>query len=418
MKWIQKNWGKMAVFFLLGIVLTVAADAVAIPKAMAAPKAPQYSLSPKSGTILQAVPDRGIAPKEGSAPRADITGESPTTGLPWQGDYQPMLVQISNAPGTARVQGRDIKAAGIGKTAPWGVQHADIAYEGMLFSGSTRFAFLFSDCFAMGQPASGVGPVRSTRREWLALREEWQAGFVHSGGYGGTFGWRDVKTAEMLEQTGASAQGVLFNLLGERYQALKHRVQGVKAPDNFHADIAGIRELIPAAHTARPRPFRFADENPYVDGYAPAKTIHLDWGGKAYISHFQYDEERAAYLRFCGTGMDETKWTPFRAFADVDDRSEENMVLLASENVIIQRVAYSYASERAMTADVQTIGQGNADIFIGGRYIPGYWVRKSIEEPTVFYDDLGQELRLMRGKTFIALFPTEGLCVFEDGGQP
>lgn len=39
---------------------------------------------------------------------------------------------------------------------------------------------------------------------------------------------------------------------------------------------------------------------------------------------------------------------------------------------------------------MQSVGKGNADIFIGGRYIPGYWVRESIESPTVFLDDQGQ----------------------------
>lgn len=59
------------------------------------------------------------------------------------------------------------------------------------------------------------------------------------------------------------------------------------------------------------------------------------------------------------------------------------------------------------------VGQGNVDIFIGGRCIPGYWVRPSLEEPTVFYDDQGRELQLCRGKTFIAHLPPEALGSYE-----
>ena len=55
---------------------------------------------------------------------------------------------------------------------------------------------------------------------------------------------------------------------------------------------------------------------------------------------------------------------------------------------------------------------GIADIFIGGRYIPGYWVRESIDSPTVFLDDQGNEIQLTRGKTFIAHFPPEALLAY------
>ena len=60
----------------------------------------------------------------------------------------------------------------------------------------------------------------------------------------------------------------------------------------------------------------------------------------------------------------------------------------------------------------QSGGKGNADIFIGGRYIAGYWVREDTESPTVFYDDQGNELQFTRGKTYIANFPPEALLTF------
>ena len=54
----------------------------------------------------------------------------------------------------------------------------------------------------------------------------------------------------------------------------------------------------------------------------------------------------------------------------------------------------------------------DADIFIGGRYIPGYWVRESTTSPTVFFDDQGNEIQLTRGKTFIGHFPPESLLTY------
>ena len=64
--------------------------------------------------------------------------------------------------------------------------------------------------------------------------------------------------------------------------------------------------------------------------------------------------------------------------------------------------------------DMQAVGKGNADIFIGGRYIPGYWIREDVESPTVFLDDKGNELVLTRGKTFICHLPPENLLTYSN----
>jgi hypothetical protein len=180
--------------------------------------------------------------------------------------------------------------------------------------------------------------------------------------------------------------------------------------------------MIPEGYTAQPRPFLFADEasggKPYADGYEASNAIHLDWGLLDTISHFQYDEGQNAYFRFCGEKMNEDRWAPFQSYAAVDDRSEENTQTLSFSNVIVQRIEYGYLQydsidDISYMPDMWLVGKGNADIFIGGRYIPGYWVRNSLSEPTVFYDDQGKELVLNRGKTFIAHFPVEALCTFQ-----
>lgn len=372
-----------------------------------------YTLSIKNNTVLQNISDRGIVPKTEAVHHALIPGESPVTGLPWEGDYLPMLVQIGNQEGNAQVNGRTIQSAGIGKRAPWGLQYADIVYEETVLNmGGTRFSALFSDCFAQGQPSGEVGPVRSTRVGQLLLREEWKSGFVYGGGFGGVLRWNDKETWEMLRQTGALEQGVLLDTRNRDLVALRHRVKGVKSPNNLSVDLIGLRNTIPTDFVSQPRPFLFADESPYISGYALTDTIHLDWGDKYTISHFSYNASQNVYTRFCGAGIKEAKWVPFTSFATVEDRSEEHQQTLTFSNVIVQRVAYTYPDNTIFRVEMQSIGQGNADIFISGRYIPGYWVRTSIADPTVFYDDQGNELVLNRGKTFIAQFPPEARCTF------
>ena len=387
---------KKIVSVLMVLMLALGAS---IP-AMAATKPNKYSL-PLDGTVLQGQADRQIKPVTPPERHPIIAGESPTTGLSWTGVYLPMLVQISNPQDSVKVNGSTVKAAGIGQRAPWGGQYADVVYEGILYrTGETRISFLFNDSLEEGQPTS-VGPVRSARIGHVLLREEWQSGFVYAGGPRR----EENNISEMFSELGASDKGVLFNLLDGKWQDYKERLKGVKAPDNYSANVVGLRTLIPTDYAAQPHAFLFSDASPYTDGYDMAYNINLDWGHEKWVSHFVYDETENLYFRYSGDA-------PYMSFASAEDRSVENQTWMSFSNVIIQRVNYEYTNNNKIMPVMQNVGQGNADIFIGGRYIPGYWVRESVEGPTVYYDDQGNELQLSRGKTFIAHLPPESLCTF------
>ncbi len=369
-------------------------------------KGANYTMKTDGQVVLQLQPDRNIVPSADALElNPIIEGESPTTGMPYDTDalYLPMLVQISNPEGSEKINGKKVSSAGIGERAPWGGQFADIVYEGILYrSGQTRITFLVNDAFADGNPTS-IGPVRSARIGHVLLREEWGGGIVYSGGPRA----EENDIAAMFAELGASDKGVTFNLLDGKYQEFKYRVKGVKAPDNYNVDLIGIRSLIPATTVAKPHPFLFTDVSPYVEGYEMAYNIHMDWGHKRYISHFYYDEANNLYLRYSGDA-------PYMTFASAEDRSEENEEQLAFSNVIIQRVPYEYTNNNKIMPVMLSVGKGNADIFIGGRYIPGYWVRESIDSPTIFLDDQGNEIVLTRGKTFIGHLPPESVLSYNN----
>ena len=380
-------------------------------------KTPQYSLPTKGCEVLQNEAIRDIALPATAAIHNQIAGESPVTGQPWEGWYFPMLVQISNATDTVRWNGKNIKTAGVGKRAPWGLQFADIVYEECLTTiGNTRFAALFSDCFAQNQPALGVGPVRSARYGSLLLREEWQSGLVYGGGFLRSFGVTDETSNRFLEQTGVLDRGVLFHTASSQYRPMCYRVKGKKMPDNLNADILQMRQSVAETAMAAPRPFLFS-QDAYTDGaYAQAGVIHLDWGLSDTISHFVYDSQTGTYGRYCGAGVNPARWAPFAALTTPEEMPGDTSEPLRYANLIVQRVAYEMDQGSAIRLMEQSVGRGNADIFLGGKYIPGVWVRPSVSEPTVFYDDQGQELQLRRGKTYIALLPGEALCAY--GQEP
>lgn len=109
---------------------------------------------------------------------------SPTTGCEVPpGHFLPVLVSVGYGYGTARINGKNVQAAGAGKVALWGMQQADIVYESLLYrdekkdAASTRLTLLFSDALIRGE-AVKCGPVRSLREVSVSLREEWQGALV------------------------------------------------------------------------------------------------------------------------------------------------------------------------------------------------------------------------------------------------
>ncbi len=383
-------------------LLLIVMLAMTSASALAGAYDPDYTMAAE-GTVLQDVADRNITPAAGALDiNPVIEGESPVTGLPLaEGRYMPVLVQISNPEGLVKIDGKNVTAAGIGEHAPWGGQYADIVYEGILYrTGQTRITFLFSDSLVDGLPTS-AGPVRSARIGHVLLREEWQGGIAFAGGPRRP----GNNIFDTFKELGATEKGVVFNLLNNGYESVSNRVSGLHGADNLNVNPAGIQAMIPETTVAEPHPFLFADLCPYLEGYELAYTINLDWGHSKYISHFYYDETTNLYLRYSGAA-------PYMTSASSEDRSEENQEQMAFSNVIIQRVGYDYANGNSTMPLMRAVGQGNADIFIGGRYIPGYWVRESETSPTVFLDDQGNELVLTRGTTFIAHFPPESLLTF------
>lgn len=350
---------KMTVFFLLiAIIFTFSTTALAESKA----------------TILQNEEDRHIAVKgqgsDGTFPvNPEIAGVSPTTGMPWKGEYKPMLVIIDNTDG------------GIGDRAPWGASYADILYETPLHkNGHTLLNFLFSDTVP-----ERVGPIRSARVTHAELREEWDAGFLFYGGQDS----EGTNIYDVFRDTGANQKGILFSGIvstGKPWKKYYSRVEDIVSPYNVSADVKAMQVLIPSGFKAPSRPYLFTDELPAQGN--PASSITITLNLPEYSSSFLYDPDTNRYLRFVGG----------EPYADAETKEQ-----LSFSNLIIQRTSVTYYlgfKERPVT---KNIGSGNADIFMGGRYIPGYWVRTGMNQRTVFFDQNGNEIALQRGKTFISL---------------
>lgn len=325
--------------------------------------------------------------------------KSPTTGLDVPDErFLPVVVSISNDISAVKSGGGEQKAAGSGKRTPWGLQHADILYEYPLYSnGTTRFAALYSDALMRGERVV-CGPVRSMRNADAHVRESWQGVLVHSAAPKGLRG--DAALDRFLETPIDDFSLTMRNQSGA--EGLLWRLAGVKAPSNLCADVTAIQAWFSQASQAKPMCFADAAHT-YADASA-ADRIELDWGKTECFTAFTYDSASGQYLR-------EVNGVPSYCFASDEDRSEESRVRLAFDNVIVQHVAFTQPGTSVWL--MMAASAGEADVFMDGRHISGRWERTAADQRTVFYDEAGQEIALMRGKTYIALFPTEAPMTVE-----
>lgn len=315
----------------------------------------------------------GVQIKDSYPDNPVIPGVSTTTGLPFTGTYVPVLVVIDNAPGAH---------------PHWGVGQADVIYQvPNMGSGATKLLALFAD-----NTPEEAGGTRSTRTPFVDVAAGWGAAFVYAGSPG-----TGVKQAAnvplQMRNLGMKRTDVLFDTLTNN--DFSHRIRGYEPPHNLSVHVRQIKDIaLQRGIEFEPRGFLFGDERP--TGGLSAQFIEvLHFGNSAKTASngasaatFTWDEATGAYTRSNSSGL----------YVDRDNPS----VGIPFANVIVQRTRIG-SVEGGYVTTPEAVGSGAAEIFIGGRYIAGAWVRKSIDSRTVFLDEQGNEIALSRGKTFIII---------------
>ncbi len=321
-----------------------------------------------SSEILPVVMNRnvGVVPSIGNNPV--IPGESPTTGLPKASEtYAPILVQIDN---------------NLAALPQWGIGSADIMYEAPIQGqGWTRFTAVFSDQY----PAE-AGPVRSGRVLHADLREEWDGAFLF-------FGKQEAAGSDLreaLRKYGVNDKQLAIDGIGNRYMDYFARVKYHRAPHNVSVFVQKLyTEVLASLNYPFPvRPFLFSDELPTMGVVANRMNV-IHKGNADTSSSFAYDAATNTYTRYTEKGVYEDLLNPG--------------VAIPYSNIIVQRTRLTFNNSSLNPLLPDVVGHGAAEIFMGGRYIPGAWTRGSLNSRTVFYDSEGNEIKLQRGKTWIIL---------------
>ncbi|MGI5849566.1 MAG: DUF3048 domain-containing protein [Christensenellales bacterium] len=342
----------VAMALILAFLLTACGTKGPDVTATQSPKAtvPQEADNAESGVVPTVTPKRAL---------------SYTTGLPFEGEYKPVMVIIENTPGV-RPQ--------------TGLQTADVVYELTVEGNITRFLCVYSD-----HVPEEVMPVRSARIPFLYIQNEWDSVLMHYGGAGSGPAERNDEYSFYGHKL---YDEIKFDVDGwsGHWNKYFYRVSGISAPHN----VMGNPLLAQALYNYNPEPLHWLfDSNAAYPGDGVSKIkLKMCTGDEDFIS-YTYDPKNDVYLRFMGD-------KPFK--------SAETGAQLTVKNVIVQYSTFKVSETRKLW---KMVGSGNADIYIGGKLVKGSWERKSDNDRTVFYDDKGSEIVLRPGNTWIHIHPEE-----------
>ncbi len=331
----------------------------------------EYSAKPK-----MKVPQGGFPENEW------VQGTNPFTGESWEGQYLPVMVNIDTDP-LARPN--------------MGVSQADVIYELPLHrQGHTRSVAMF-----MGDIPSAAGPVRSARIPMLEIREEWNSGYIF-------FGSQEAKGTSVKEYLRKIHRELwdkntfiypIIDGITARYGKFFVAQRGYVSPHNQMVDVRAVHDEFAKEEPAK-RPWLFTTEG--LDHGASAFYMSTETRPD-FIPSYRYNEETRTYDRYYNG----------EEFIDGADNRPTTFA-----NVIFMRTKVTWYKNGPDKPVVELTGEGTADIFQNGRYIRGSWVRAvgntdkiedNLAARTIFFDDQGNELKFLVGKTFIHIVDTTAI---------
>ncbi len=304
----------------------------------------------------------------------------------------------------------------------FGLSKADLVYEAVAEGGITRFLALFH-----AWDVNKIGPVRSARIYYEDWAAEFNAWYSHWGGaymdaddkanqnnpnydftcdpaadayakinrinlpsldqmwLGQTAYWRENNRGVATEHTGYTSTMKLW-----------------KEAPNKYPGWEGFKEF---------KTWKFKEEDPISDfdeasggepaqapsassGQAPASTAVFNfWDVPSFEVKWEYMPEENVYKRYQGGQIQV-------------DAGAENVPLVA-KNVILQFTKETSFNDQKNHLNYETVGTGDAFIFLDGRKVEGTWKKPEIRERTKFYDATGNEIKFNRGQIWIQIVPAQ-----------
>ncbi len=257
-----------------------------------------------------------------------------------------------------------------------GLAEAVVVYEALAESNITRLLAVFDSQAKLVK----VGPVRSARNYFMDWAEEYRGLFMHVGGSPQALAVIDDYDFTNIDEMGAS--GIYF-----------FRDDKLSAPHNVFTNSSNILragEMKKVNNISS----EFKQWN-FVDDLAVGeiKNFSINFSTELYQVSWRFNEALSVYQR----------WQQEAKDIDADGNS------LVADNVIVQIVPSTLidAERRAM----ETKQGGEVFVFNKGGQQTGKWEYR--DQRTIFLDSNQQELKLVPGKTWIAIIDDPAKLIIE-----
>jgi hypothetical protein len=273
-----------------------------------------------------------------------------------------------------------------------GFTDAAVVWQAPAEGGIPRYMLIFQD-----RVPPSVGPVRSARQYYIAWAAEWRAVYAHVGG--------SPQAMQTLREKGRGQ--LVYNADEFRWGGVYfHRTRDRFAPHNVYSSGKELRSLskrVGAKDAPLKAAWRFAPDAPMSERRVGGSiTVAYSYNTIVY----RYDRKTNTYLR---SVSGETKQT---------DRGSKKQV--APKNVVVMVMTFGRLNDgsRKNRLEAQFIGRGTAWIATNGKTTKGTWRKRSMTDPTRFYDKDGHRITLTVGQTFIQVMPKGSRIVIKDGKVP
>ena len=269
-----------------------------------------------------------------------------------------------------------------------GISLADVIYEVLAEGGITRLFCLFTEYADLPE----TGSIRSSRDYYIDLADAHDAIYVHFGGSPAAYDTLSARRTDNMD-------GISFDTPFYRSEwRRKNMGQEHSAMTTGEKLVAGIEQKKYRTESDARQPFTFNSEDAPFDG-EKAEYVKLKFSYYA-ISEFDYDEDNKVYLK-----------SQYDA-PQIDSNNDEQLsfknilVLICSQGVI--------PGDDKGRLSVKFYGTGKGYYVSDGAIKNITWYKESRTSGYTLYEEDGEtEALLNPGKTYVAIFPTNGEIYYE-----
>ena len=261
-----------------------------------------------------------------------------------------------------------------------GIGEADLYYEVLAEGEITRIVAIFENF-----NSQKIGPVRSAREYFTYFALDNDAIYIHHGG--SPTGYSAIRNRGVDDLDGMNDTTAF---LRDKKRA---NTPGMYEHSSY-IDTEGILKSIENRGYRQERNntmpmFSFSEENKVLTDGINAIDLKIPFSSYQ-ISEFKYNSDTGKYERYQS------------GEPQIDEETSE---ILTVKNIIVQ-YANTYVIDGEGRREIDLIGSGEGYFVTNGKAINLTWKKEKYNTPTKWYDSLGNQLEINKGKTWICVYPT------------